>query len=121
MCKTADGTTTSGVRSRRGKPSAPRASANPTTEEIMTRTKLYSLVLAGGALLALGGCASRTDIEALRSEIAGVRATAQAADEKATQALAKADQAAADAAAAKQEAAMASEKADRIFRAGLRK
>ncbi len=87
----------------------------------MKRSKLYSLALAGGALLALGGCVSQTDVEALRAEIAGVRATAEAADDKATRALATAEQAAADAAAAKQEAAMASEKADRIFRAGLRK
>jgi uncharacterized lipoprotein NlpE involved in copper resistance len=85
------------------------------------RKTVLTTTLLFGSLVLLGGCASRGDVEALRSEIAGVRATAQAADEKATRALAAAEEAKADAAAAREEAAAASEKADRIFRAGLRK
>jgi len=72
-------------------------------------------------LLVLGGCATRGDIETLRQEIAGVRAIAQSAEQKAAAAEANSRQAAADAQRAAQEAAIAGEKADRIFRAGLRK
>jgi outer membrane murein-binding lipoprotein Lpp len=65
-------------------------------------------------LLALGGCASSSSVEQLRQEVASVRAIAQAADQKATNAQATAQQ-------ALQEARLANEKADRIFREGLRK
>lgn len=65
-------------------------------------------------LLALAGCASNSDVEQLRTEIASVRSIAQGADQKATNAQATAQQ-------ALQEARLANEKADRIFRQGLRK
>ncbi len=84
----------------------------------MIRAKVLA-ALGGVALLA--ACASPQDIEALRSEIASVRALAEGADRKASEALAAAQQAQEDAAAARAEAQAASEKADRIFRAGLRK
>ena len=72
-------------------------------------------------LLALGGCATKGDIEQLRSEIAGLRSSIDSIDAKATRAEADAQRAAADAAAAEASAAAASQKADQIFRAGLRK
>jgi uncharacterized lipoprotein NlpE involved in copper resistance len=82
--------------------------------------KLWTLaVIAPLALVA--GCATRGDVDSLRQEIAGVRATAEAADQKATAAQAAAEKAAADASNAAQQAQMASDKADRIFRQGLRK
>ena len=73
------------------------------------------------ALLALGGCASRGDVESLRNEVASLRTAQQATDAKATNALATAQKAAADAAQAEASASAASQKADQIFRAGLRK
>ena len=75
--------------------------------------KLLTLV-AVAPLLAVVGCASNSDVEQLRTEIASVRTIAQAADQKATNAQATAQQ-------ALQEARLANEKADRIFRQGLRK
>ncbi len=80
-----------------------------------------ALLAAVAPLALLGGCATKGDIESLRQEIAGVRAIAQSAEQKAAAAEANSRQAAADAARAAQDAQMASEKADRIFRAGLRK
>ena len=76
------------------------------------------------SLLTLGACSSgggQDPNDALRSEIASTRAIAEEADRKATAALAAAEAAASDAASAATEARTASEKADRIFRAGLRK
>ncbi|MFZ1426740.1 MAG: alanine-zipper protein [Geminicoccaceae bacterium] len=73
------------------------------------------------ALLALGGCASRGSVESLREEVASLRTAQQATDAKATNALATAQKAAADAAQAEASADAASQKADQIFRAGLRK
>ena len=70
---------------------------------------------------ALGGCASRGDVELLRNEVASLRTAQQATDAKATNALATAQKAAADAAQAEASANAASQKADQIFRAGLRK
>jgi outer membrane murein-binding lipoprotein Lpp len=81
-----------------------------------------SLLLAAAMpLLIMGGCASRGDVDTLRQEIAAVRAVAETADQKATAAQAAAERAAADSARAAEEASLASEKADRIFRSGLRK
>ncbi len=65
-------------------------------------------------LLALGGCATKGDVETLRNEIASLRSQQQATDAKATEALAMAQKASAD-------ASQAQMKADQIFRAGLRK
>jgi outer membrane murein-binding lipoprotein Lpp len=73
------------------------------------------------ALLALGGCATKGDIESLRSEIAGLRSSIESVDAKATRADANSQRAAADAAQAEAAANAASQKADQIFRAGLRK
>ncbi|MDX6752132.1 Lpp/OprI family alanine-zipper lipoprotein [Geminicoccaceae bacterium 1502E] len=83
--------------------------------------KKFVTLAVAGPLLLLAGCATKGDVDALRQEIAGVRATAQAADQKATAAQATSEKAAADAARASQDAQMAGEKADRIFRQGLRK
>ncbi len=80
-----------------------------------------STIAAVAPLLLLGACATKGDIETLRQEIAGVRAIAQSAEQKAAAAEASSRQAAADAQRAAQDAAVAGEKADRIFRAGLRK
>lgn len=85
------------------------------------RMTLLPATAVAVALLGLSGCASRSDVDALRSELAGVRATAEAADRKATEALANSQKAQAAAEQAAEEARMASEKADRIFRQGLRK
>lgn len=79
------------------------------------------LAAALAPLAVLGGCATKGDIEQLRQEIAGVRAVAQSAEQKAAAAEAASRQAAADAQRAAQDAATAGEKADRIFRQGLRK
>jgi outer membrane murein-binding lipoprotein Lpp len=87
----------------------------------MTRMKTLMPATVAVALLGLAGCATNGDVEALRSEIAGVRATADAADQKATAALAESQKASASADQAAEEARMAGEKADRIFRSGLRK
>ena len=87
-------------------------------------SKLHGLgpaVVAGVALLALGGCATRGDIEQLRSEIAGLRSSLESVDAKATRAAADAQQASASAAQAEAAANAASQKSDQIFRAGLRK
>lgn len=79
------------------------------------------LATAVAPLVLVGGCATKGDIEQLRQEIAGVRAIAQSAEQKAAAAEANSRQAAADAQKAAQDAAIAGEKADRVFRAGLRK
>lgn len=76
--------------------------------------KKFVTLAVAAPLFVLAGCATRGDIDELRSEIAGVRQIAQSADQKATAAQASAAQAAAD-------ARLASDKADRIFRSGLRK
>jgi outer membrane murein-binding lipoprotein Lpp len=73
------------------------------------------------SLLALGGCATKGDIESLRTEITGLRSSIESVDAKATRAEADAQRAAADAAQAEVSANAAGSKADQIFRAGLRK
>lgn len=78
-------------------------------------------LLAGCGVLALAGCGGGQEQTALRAELESVRAMAEAADEKATAALAAAQDAETEAAAAAAAAVTASEKADRIFRANLRK
>ncbi|MCB1884621.1 MAG: hypothetical protein KDG89_11615 [Geminicoccaceae bacterium] len=85
------------------------------------RTLLGAAALA--STLALGACSSGgpDPMETMRSDLASTRAIAEEADRKATAALAQSEAAAADAQSAAQEARTASEKADRIFRAGLRK
>ena len=85
--------------------------------------KLSTVALAGlaGSMLMLSGCSNNAEIDALRAEIASVRAIAEGADQKATAAQSEASAASAAAADAAEEARVASEKADRIFRANLRK
>jgi outer membrane murein-binding lipoprotein Lpp len=93
------------------------------TERILMK-KLHTLVPAAAvavSLLVLGGCATKGDIESLRSEIAGLRSSIESVDAKATRADANSQRAAADAAQAEAAANAASQKADQIFRAGLRK
>lgn len=86
--------------------------------------KLYSLAPAaviGASMLALGACATKGDVETIRSEIAGLRSSIESVDAKATRAEAASQQAAADSARAAADARTAGDKADRIFREGLRK
>lgn len=86
------------------------------------RLKSTSLMmLAIGSTALLGACQHGDQHEALSAEIAAVRAIAEGADQKASAAQAEAQQAASAADQAAQEAQTASEKADRIFRANLRK
>ena len=80
-----------------------------------------ALVGLAGSMLLLAGCSNNSEIDALRSEIASVRAIAEGADQKATAAQAEAAAASAAAEQAAADANVASEKADRIFRANLRK
>ncbi|HET6467817.1 MAG TPA: alanine-zipper protein [Geminicoccaceae bacterium] len=72
--------------------------------------------VAAVALLALAGCQTQNpdEIAQLRSEVAAARAAADEANRAASAAAADAARAAAD-------AQLAGEKADRIFREGLRK
>ena len=86
-------------------------------------TKIHTLapLAAVATLLMLGGCATKGDVEELRSEIAGLRSSIEAVEAKAARAESAAQQAATDAAAAEASASAASQKADQIFRAGLRK
>jgi len=65
-------------------------------------TKANYLMIGGFVLgvLALGGCATKGDIESLRTEIAGLRSSIESVDAKATRAEAASQQAAADAARA---------------------
>lgn len=83
--------------------------------------KFAALSLSALAVLTLSACGHDGQHEALRAEIAAVRAIAEEADAKATLAQADASQASADAAQAAADAQLAGEKADRIFREGLRK
>jgi hypothetical protein len=92
-----------------------------TRRDEMKKIHILAPVAAVAALTALGGCATKGDVEQLRSEIAGLRSSIEAVDAKATRAEATAQQAAADASAAEASANSASQKADQIFRAGLRK
>ena len=73
-----------------------------------------SVAVAALSLLALGACASKGDVESVRSEIAGLRSSLDSIDAKASRAETESQRAAAD-------ARVAGEKADRIFREGLRK
>ena len=73
--------------------------------------KLLAFAPAVAALLALGGCATKGDIDQLRSQIAAV-------DAKATQAQAQAQQAAA---AAQANARPAGPRADQAYRRSLQK
>ena len=61
---------------------------------------MTAIVPAAAALLALGGCATKGDVDQLRSDIAGLRSRLEAADAAATRAEASAQQAAAAAAQA---------------------
>ena len=78
-------------------------------------------ILALGSTALLGACQHPEQHDALRAELAAVRAIAEGADQKAAAAQAEAQQAASAADQAAAEAQTASEKADRIFRANLRK
>ena len=57
--------------------------------------KLLAIVPAAATLLALGGCATKGDVDQLRSDIAGLRSQVEATDARAAQAQAEAQQAAA--------------------------
>jgi outer membrane murein-binding lipoprotein Lpp len=87
---------------------------------------MRKIVAAGSALVALsalslGGCATKSDIDSLHQEIAGLRSSIESIDAKASRAQADAAKAASDAQMAAQNAQTASDKADRIYREGLRK
>ena len=86
-----------------------------------TTIKRFLAVSVLLAPLALGGCASQTEVDQLRSELSKAQAAADAA--KADAAAAKADAAAATARAeaAEKSAADSSRKADRMYSRSLRK
>lgn len=86
-----------------------------------TGIKRFFAISALIAPLALGGCASQSEVDQLRSELDKAQAAAEAA--KAEAAAAKADAAAATARAeaAEKAAADSSRKADRMYSRSLRK
>jgi murein lipoprotein len=81
--------------------------------------KLLAIVPAAATLLALGGCATKGDVDQLRSDIAGLRSQVEATDARAAQAQAEAQQAAA--AAAQANARPAAPPADQAYRRSLQK
>ena len=83
--------------------------------------KLHTYVPAAAivTLLAIGGCASRGDVDQLRSEVAGLRSSVAAADARAAAAEAEAQRAAAAAQAASDRRSRAA--ADQTYRQSLRK
>ena len=90
--------------------------------------RLGTSLLAGAAFALSMGCASSTEVVALRQELSETRMAAeragdQAAEaaEQARQANARADMAAMQAQEAADKAQMASDKADKIFQKALRK
>ncbi len=84
--------------------------------------KLLAIVPAAATLLALGGCATKGDVDQLRSDIAGLRSQVEATDARAAQAQAEAQQAAAhQAAAAQAPARPAAPPADQAYRRSLQK
>lgn len=83
--------------------------------------KFYGVATVAVSLAVLGGCATKGDVETVRQEISGLRSSIESVDAKATRAEAAAQQAAADSARAAADARTAGDKADRIFREGLRK
>jgi hypothetical protein len=70
-----------------------------------------SLAVSALSLLALGACASKGDVEAVRSEIAGLRSSLDSIDAKASRAETESQRAAADSARAAADARVAGEKA----------
>ena len=100
---------------------AGRVGTTPTEKNMPKTYSTFAIIALTGSVLVLGGCSNKGEIDALRSEIASVRAIAEGADAKATAAQSEAAAASAAAAQAADDAKVASEKADRIFRANLRK
>ncbi len=112
---------------------APRQQQKRSMSESKIKTigTLVSIVLLG----LMAGCATESDLEALRQEVSksqemaraaeakaeAARAEAQAAKAEAERAIAESRKAADSAAEAADKARTASEKADRIFRESLRK
>ena len=86
---------------------------------VLKSAKFALMAVASTALLS--ACQHGNHHDDVMAEIAAVRAIAEAADQKASAAQAEAQQAAAAADQAAAEAQTAGEKADRIFRANLRK
>jgi len=79
-----------------------------------TGMKRFFAVSALVAPLALGGCASQSEVDQLRSELDKAQASAEAAKAEAAAATARAE-------AAENAAADSSRKADRIYNRSLRK
>lgn len=79
---------------------------------IITRNAIPFIIAA--PLLLLAGCATQTDLDALRSEVSEAKAMAESAQRDAVTAAAEARRAA-------EAAQAASEKADRILKESLRK
>ena len=84
----------------------------------MTRILAVSTLLAP---LALGACASQSEVDSLRSELSKAQAEASAAKSDAAAAKAEAAAATARAEAAEKAAADSSRKADRVYNRSLRK
>jgi hypothetical protein len=91
--------------------------------EMTMGTKMKSLLAVSALLapLALGACASQTEVDQLRSELSKAQAAAEAAKADATAAKAEAAAATARAEAAEKAAADTSRKADRMYSRSLRK
>ena len=77
--------------------------------------------IAAALALAAAGCASNGEVKTVQSDAQEARRIAEEADAKATLAAADAAAARAAAEAAAKDSKEANEKADRIFRQGLRK
>lgn len=86
-----------------------------------TTIKRYLAVSALLAPLALGACASQTEVDELRSELSKAQAAAEAAKAEAAAAKSEAAAATARAEAAEKAAADSSRKADRMYSRSLRK
>jgi len=87
------------------------------------RTTLIRILAAAAlaAPLALGGCASQSEVDQLRSELSTAQSEASAAKAEAAAAKAEAAAATARAEAAEKAAADTSRKADRMYSRSLRK
>lgn len=95
--------------------------AKPIQEIMGEKMRKLISVLALAGILAGTGCASTSDLTAIKSDVAAAQADAAEARRIAEEARSAAAAAQSDASAAAAEARTASEKADRIFQQSLHK
>ena len=86
-----------------------------------TAVRKICLLLVPLSVLALGGCASQSEVDSLRSELIATQKAAENAKAEARAAKAEAAAANARAEAASKAAQDSSRKADRVFQRSLRK